>query len=304
MIAQKFDIPGFHYNPAISLKQVRDNVENMFLHNKSKQRIYKTHLDFASPHAHNKGIKKNFEVKHVGTSTEKGMDKMVISAHNIEHFSPEIKEVVGESSVKVERNTTIASLKKGGTFIAKGAGGGIQAYFTYEDLKNDAHGNKTQQANDMTVDVVKNGAMLLADEYIMGAALAAGPETMGASILLGAAAVGTSLVVNYVAEEIGNKLKKSKVVKKGIDRVEHAANNTFHTVEHAANNTFHTAEHAAKKRIDRVEHAANNTFHTAKNLVNHPLNTTEHIANNTFHSVEHKAKKTGRKIKHFFKHGF
>jgi predicted esterase YcpF (UPF0227 family) len=49
LIGQEKDIRGFHFNPAISPKQVSDNSKGLFGKNIEKQVVYKSHMDFASP---------------------------------------------------------------------------------------------------------------------------------------------------------------------------------------------------------------------------------------------------------------
>ena len=45
-VAQKLDIEGYHYNPAISVRQINQNKKGMFFRNTAEQNIYKTHTDF------------------------------------------------------------------------------------------------------------------------------------------------------------------------------------------------------------------------------------------------------------------
>jgi hypothetical protein len=56
-IATKYDLEGHHYNPAINHSNVAQ--AGKYANNKNAQTIYKTHLDFASPLAYSKNLKKS-----------------------------------------------------------------------------------------------------------------------------------------------------------------------------------------------------------------------------------------------------
>ena len=58
LIGQEKHIRGFHFNPAISAKQVSSNTKGLFSKNVEKQVIFKTHVDFASPLAYTSPIRK------------------------------------------------------------------------------------------------------------------------------------------------------------------------------------------------------------------------------------------------------
>jgi len=69
-VAQKLDLEGHHYNPAISVRQINQNKKGMFFKNTTEQNIYKTHTDFASPLAYDRHIQKNFNVNTVNYNPE------------------------------------------------------------------------------------------------------------------------------------------------------------------------------------------------------------------------------------------
>ena len=60
LIGQEKDIRGYHFNPAISPKQVAENSKGLYAKNIEKQMLYKSHMDFASPLAYTKPIRQNF----------------------------------------------------------------------------------------------------------------------------------------------------------------------------------------------------------------------------------------------------
>ena len=83
-VAQKMDIEGFHYNPAISVRQINHNRKGIFFKNTSQQSIYKTHTDFASPLAYDRNIRKNFRVKAVNYNPEITERSPFVSTHSLE----------------------------------------------------------------------------------------------------------------------------------------------------------------------------------------------------------------------------
>ena len=82
-----------------------------FANNKNAQNIYKTHLDFASPLASSKNLKKSNTTVHT-VGTIKGMDSPV-ATHSIDQFSPTPTEVHADGTVSVKRQSAKQSIKKG-----------------------------------------------------------------------------------------------------------------------------------------------------------------------------------------------
>ena len=83
----------------------------MFFRNTSKQNIYKTHTDFASPLAYDRNIRKNFRVKAVNYNPEITERSPFVSTHSLEQFSPAGEEELGKGFVRCERNTIVSTCK-------------------------------------------------------------------------------------------------------------------------------------------------------------------------------------------------
>ena len=76
-----------------------------------RQSIYKTQLDFASPLAYSKNLKKSNTTVHT-VGTIKGMCSP-ISTHSIDQFSPTPYMVHADGTVSVKRQTAKQSIKNG-----------------------------------------------------------------------------------------------------------------------------------------------------------------------------------------------
>ena len=108
-IATKYDLEGHHYNPAINQSNIVQ--AGKFANNKNAQNIYKTHLDFASPLAYSKNLKKSKTTVHT-VGTIEGMDNPV-STHSVDQFSPTPSIVHADDTVSVKRKTAKQSIKNG-----------------------------------------------------------------------------------------------------------------------------------------------------------------------------------------------
>jgi hypothetical protein len=190
LVAQAEDLAGFHYNPAISLKQVAENAFGKFSQNIEKQIIYKTHMDFASPLAYFSPIQKGFKVNLIGTRPNVGIDKSLISTHSIDYFA-------AEGGLAAERNTMVASMKNSLGTVANVA---AQGYFFSQDVKKDLKDTTTAyKVADIGVDVVKNAGEFVVDNMIMDTtSLLGGP--VGFAVGLGATMV-SNMGVDLAAAE-------------------------------------------------------------------------------------------------------
>ena len=206
-MAVRHDVEGHHYNPAINRKQVKMSAK--YASNASKQTVYKTHLDFASPLSNKL---KNSKVVHVSNLVDKDS---VLATHSIDQFAPTPKQVSG-SIVKAERRTVAGSILKGAGHIM---GIGMLGYSVGEDIKHDTQNDHSNlhKAVASSIDIAKNGEQFIVDGEIMTASLALAPETMGASVVVGLGAVIVNdLVSSHIASEakgslhsVGKGLKKA-----------------------------------------------------------------------------------------------
>ena len=126
-IATKNEVTGYHYNPAVNHTQIIE--AEKYASNVSKQTIYKTPLDFASPLAYHKQLAKSNTELNIVHNLE-GMDS-VIDTHSIDQFHPKPSEIVGDV-VKVERRTLAGSIAKGAGHIV---GAATTVYQVAEDNK-------------------------------------------------------------------------------------------------------------------------------------------------------------------------
>ena len=180
-IATKYDLEGHHHNPAINHSNVAQ--AGKFANNKNAQSIYKTHLDFASPLAYSKNLKKSNTTAHT-IWTIKGMDSPV-SMHSIDHFSPTPYMVHTDGTVSVKRQTAKQTIKNG-----------IKHTFAYHPVGNaavsvtdrlpslahgiiDAGGSASKMTTHIGVSLALGEEQAIADEMIVDTSLALAPETMG-----------------------------------------------------------------------------------------------------------------------------
>jgi len=169
LIGQQKDLKGFHFNPAISPKQVADNSKGLYAKNIEKQVLYKSHMDFASTLAYTKPIRKHFNVNLVGT--QPGIDNSIVKTHSLNNF-------VSKGGLNVERNTMVSSMKKSmGTGLSVAA----QGYFLSQDIKGDLKNEKLDSYKGayIGIDIAKNGAQLAGDDAIMALGAGLAPETLG-----------------------------------------------------------------------------------------------------------------------------
>jgi len=125
LIGQEKDLRGYHFNPAVSAKQVGNNAKGLYAKNIEKQVLYKTHADFASPLAYSKPIRKSFNVNLVGT--QPGIDSSIVKTHSLDNFA-------SKGSLSVERNTMVSSIKNG---LGTGLSVAAQGYCLSQDIKGD-----------------------------------------------------------------------------------------------------------------------------------------------------------------------
>lgn len=210
-MAVKHDLRGFHYNPAINHTQLLK--AGRYTENVSRQTVFKTPLDFASPMTYHKGLEKS----NTKLSVVQNLEKMdgVVATHSIDQFAPTPKEILGDV-VKVERRTMVSSLVKGAGHIA---GVGMTAYTMGEDIRKDINNDNTvlEKTVDSTIDAGKTAEQFVVDGEIITASLALAPETMGLSLVAGLGGVVINdLVSGHVA----------KSMKQGVPKVGHAIKNT------------------------------------------------------------------------------
>jgi hypothetical protein len=225
LIAQEKDLKGFHFNPAISAKQVGNNAKGLYAKNIEKQMLYKSHMDFASPLSYTKPIRKNFKVNLIGTRP--GIDNSIVKTHSLDNFA-------SKSGLSVERNTMISSMKKG---LGTGLSVGAQGYFLSQDIKQDL---KTEdldsyKGTDIGIDIAKNGAHLVGDDAIMAVGAGLAPETLGLSVIAG---VGASFIFNMGTDAVAavsKKAVKSKGVRHVANALKGAATDSANTIADDAN---------------------------------------------------------------------
>ena len=198
--AVKNDLPGYHFNGAINATQVRE--AEKYAENVAVQNMYKTPLDFASPLAYHRNLRKaNVRLNIVQNLKNKDG---IIDTHSIDQFAPQPKSV-SDGLITAERRTLFGSIAKGS---AKIAGAGLVAYDLAEDFVKDAEGNKPrlEVAADVAIDTAKTAEEFMVDGEIIDLSLAFAPETMGLSVVFGAGAV---ILNDLVAEHAAVGLKKS-----------------------------------------------------------------------------------------------
>ena len=229
LVAQEKDIRGYHFNPAISPKQVAENSKGIYAKNIEKQVIYKSHMDFASPLSYTKPIRKVFNVNLVGT--QPGIDNSIVKTHSLDNFA-------SKGGLNVERNTMVSSMKKGmGTGLSVAA----QGYFLSQDIKGDLKNEKqdSYKGTDIGIDIAKNGAQLAGDDAIMAVSAGLAPETLGLSVVAG---IRASFIFNMGTDAVASvskKAVKSKPIKHVANAIKGATidsvNTIANTTEKAAN---------------------------------------------------------------------
>ena len=219
-IATKYDLEGHHYNPAINHSNVAQ--AGKYANNKNAQTIYKTHLDFASPLAYSKNLKKSNTTVHT-VGTIKGMDSPV-STHSIDQFSPTPLMVHADDTVSVKRQTAKQSIKNGIKHTVTYHPVGKAVVSVTDQLPSlvhktvDLEASAAKGVSHLGVNLAINEEQAVVDEMIVDASLALAPETMGLSIVAGAGAV-------YLHHVAGSWVERhvDKVADKAIDTVSEAA---------------------------------------------------------------------------------
>ena len=207
---------------------IRDRA-GKFANNKNAQNIYKTHLDFASPLAYSKNLKKSNTTVHT-VGTIKDMDSPV-STHSIDQFSPTPLKVHADGTVSVKRQTAKQSIKNGIKHTVTYHPVGKAVVSVTDQLPSLVHKTVDLEASaakgvtHLGVNLAINEEQAVVDEMIVDASLALAPETMGLSIVAGAGAV-------YLHHVAGSWVERhvDKVADKAIDTVSEAA--------HKATNMF------------------------------------------------------------------
>ncbi|CAL6320160.1 unnamed protein product [Bathycoccus prasinos] len=204
-VAQKLDLEGHHYNPAISVRQINQNKKGMFFKNTAEQNIYKTHTDFASPLAYDRHIQKNFNVKTVNYNPEITERSPFVSTHSLEQFTPAVEEELGKGMVRCERNTLVSSFKNS---LGPAVNVGAQAYSAGKDFQQDIKegGGVAVETAKIGLDAAKNAEEYVVDNAIMDVGIAAAPETFGLSLLVAGAA---TIVHNLAIDSIVNVAKST-----------------------------------------------------------------------------------------------
>ena len=226
-IATKYDLEGHHYNPSINHSNVAQ--AGKYANNKNAQNIYKTHLDFASPLAYSKNLKKSNTTVHT-VGTIKDMDSPV-STHSIDQFSPTPLTVHADGTVSVKRQTAKQSIKNGIKHTVTYHPVGKAVVSVTDQLPSFVHktvdfeASAAKGVSHLGVNLAINEEQAVVDEMIVDASLALAPETMGLSIVAGAGAV-------YLHHVAGSWVERhvDKVADKAIDTVSEAA--------HKATNMF------------------------------------------------------------------
>ena len=219
-IATKYDLEGHHYNPSINHSNVAQ--AGKYANNKNAQNIYKTHLDFASPLAYSKNLKKSNTTVHT-VGTIKDMDSPV-STHSIDQFSPTPLKVHADGTVSVKRQTAKQSIKHGIKHTVTYHPVGKAVVSVTDQLPSlvhktvDLEASAAKGVSHLGVNLAINEEQAVVDEMIVDASLALAPETMGLSIVAGAGAV-------YLHHVAGSWVERhvDKVADKAIDTVSEAA---------------------------------------------------------------------------------
>ncbi|CAL6386781.1 unnamed protein product [Bathycoccus prasinos] len=150
-VAQKLDLEGHHYNPAISVRQINQNKK-----------------DFASPLAYDRHIQKNFNVNTVNYNPEITERSPFVSTHSLEQFTPAVEEELGKGMVRCERNTLVSSFKNS---LGPAVNVGAQAYSAGKDFQQDIKegGGVAVETAKIGLDAAKNAEEYVVDNMIMDA---------------------------------------------------------------------------------------------------------------------------------------
>jgi hypothetical protein len=185
-------------------------------------------MDFASPLAYTKPIRKNFNVNLVGT--QPGIDNSIVKTHSLDNFA-------SKGGLNVERNTMVSSLKKG---LGTGLSVAAQGYFLSQDIKGDLKNEKQDsfKGTDISIDIAKNAAQFAGDDAIMAVSAGLAPETLGLSVVAG---IGASFIYNMGTDAVAS-VSKAAVKSK---EVRHVANKLKDGVVEGANTLANTTEDAA-----------------------------------------------------------
>ncbi|CAL6392810.1 unnamed protein product [Bathycoccus prasinos] len=211
-VAQKLDLEGHHYNPAISVRQINQNKKGMFFKNTAEQNIYKTHTDFASPLAYDRHIQKNFNVNTVNYNPEITERSPFVSTHSLEQFTPAVEEELGKGMVRCERNTLVSSFKNS---LGPAVNVGAQAYSAGKDFQQDIKegGGVAVETAKIGLDAAKNAEEYVVDNMIMDADhshhtdLRVDDELVVQNLKLPTNATVTGLTVNHIqglGDSLGN----------------------------------------------------------------------------------------------------
>ncbi|CAL6316925.1 unnamed protein product [Bathycoccus prasinos] len=211
-VAQKLDLEGYHYNPAISVRQINQNKKGMFFKNTAEQNIYKTHTDFASPLAYDRHIQKNFNVNTVNYNPEITERSPFVSTHSLEQFTPTVEEELGKGMVRCERNTLVSSFKNS---LGPAVNVGAQAYSAGKDFQQDIQegGGIGVETAKIGLDAAKNAEEYVVDNMIMDADhshhddLRVDDELVVQNLKLPTNATVTGLTVNHIqglSDSLGN----------------------------------------------------------------------------------------------------
>jgi hypothetical protein len=208
LIGQEKYIRGYHFNPAISPKQVAENSKGLYAKNIEKQVLYKTHMDFASTLSYTKPIRKNFNVNLIGTPP--GIDNSIVKTHSLDNFA-------ARGGLNVERNTMVSSMKKG---LGTGLSVGAQSYFLSQDIKGDLKNEK--------LDSYKGGPV---KQYRLP------PVALGSSWFVGTARTFTFLanVANWRQARTWHRDRGLTVLKRAAQRLgQYSAGSATHDMSRAA----------------------------------------------------------------------
>ena len=189
-------------------------------------------MDFASPLAYTKPIRKKFNVNLVGT--QPGIDSSIVKNHSLDNFA-------GKTGLNVERNTMVSSMKKSmGTGLSVAA----QGYFLSQDIKGDLNEKKdSYKGTDIGIDVTKNAVQFAGDDAIMAVGAGLAPETLGLSVVAG---IGASFIFNMGTDAVASvskKAVKSKEVKHVANAIKGATIDSVNTIANDANDVAHWFKH-------------------------------------------------------------
>ena len=213
--AKKFNLKGYHYNPAISQSQADILLKETAAEGIVKQNVFRTATDTPSAtivmNHHTFDESKTVDVKTV--STKPGLDENLIDVHDIEQFTTNTKGVRnthGGSIIKSLKGVGKKVVSKGGTALAMGAALFQEVGDVKKDLKN--NDNTIDKVDDSIIDTVKNVAVLGASSAV---AVGLGAELFIPALL-------TGFYISLAGETAAHNLKKNtketvKVLKNSIE---------------------------------------------------------------------------------------